>query len=114
MKNFGYNINTNRQIDLDTCDTSIASFVSRSEPTFNTCIGCGSCTATCSAGNFTNFNPRLLFLLVKRGQLDEVKKEIAKCMLCGKCQSVCPRGINTRHVILNIQKAFVKIKDHEI
>jgi heterodisulfide reductase subunit C len=25
-------------------------------------------------------------------------------MLCGKCQLICPRGINTRHIVLAIHK----------
>ena len=28
------------------------------------------------------------------------------CMLCGKCLLVCPRGINTRHLILSIGKVY--------
>ena len=32
------------------------------------------------------------------------------CMLCGKCQLVCPRGINTRHLILSIGKVY-KMED---
>ena len=28
------------------------------------------------------------------------------CMLCGKCSMVCPRGINTRHLILSICKIY--------
>ena len=114
MINFGYKINIDRQIDLNQCDKRVEKFVSKIEPTFNTCIACGTCTTTCSAGNFTNFNPRLLYTLVKRGQIDDVKKEIEKCMLCGKCQLACPRGINTRHIILNIQKALEKLEKNEI
>ncbi len=114
MINFGYNINHDRQIDLDNCDRRVAEFISKIEPTFNTCIACGTCTTTCSAGRFTDFNPRMLYTLVKRGQINEVEKEIEKCMLCGKCQLACPRGINTRHIILSIQKALDKTKKNEI
>ena len=27
-------------------------------------------------------------------------------MLCGRCLLVCPRGINTRHLILSIGKVY--------
>ena len=30
--------------------------------------------------------------------------EINKCMLCGKCRLVCPRGINTRGVVMLIKR----------
>ncbi len=29
-----------------------------------------------------------------------------KCMLCGKCQLVCPRGVNLRNLILAIHNAL--------
>ena len=29
--------------------------------------------------------------------------ELDKCMLCGKCSLVCPRGVNTRAVIMNMR-----------
>ena len=31
-------------------------------------------------------------------------EELSKCMLCGKCRLVCPRGINTREIVLTIKK----------
>ena len=34
-------------------------------------------------------------------------------MLCGKCQLVCPRGVNTRNVILLIKKGISQIKQSE-
>jgi heterodisulfide reductase subunit C len=108
MKDFGYTLSKDRQIDFDKADRRIAAYVKEREPSFNICIGCGTCTATCSAGNFTEFNLRLLFAMVKRGQLADIRKEIAKCMLCGKCSLACPRGVNTRNVIIKINQALEK------
>jgi heterodisulfide reductase subunit C len=31
-----------------------------------------------------------------------------KCFFCGKCQLVCPRGVNLRNLILSINNAVVK------
>jgi heterodisulfide reductase subunit C len=42
--------------------------------------------------------------------MQKVKNEVEKCMLCGKCQLACPRGVNTRNVILGIQRAFEEIE----
>jgi heterodisulfide reductase subunit C len=106
MKDWGYKIVPGRLIDFENNDFSIAEFVSRHEPSFKWCIGCGSCTATCSAAQFTSFNPRKINLLIQRGETAGVADEISKCMLCGKCQLVCPRGINTRNVIQNIKRAL--------
>jgi len=41
-------------------------------------------------------------------RLQDLKKEIEKCMLCGKCQLVCPRGVNLRNLILSIHSALEK------
>jgi heterodisulfide reductase subunit C len=108
MKNFGYQLSKDRQIDLDKNDLSIAKYVASKEPSFKTCIACGSCTATCSAANFTDFNLRKLQTLLRRGEIDGLKKEISKCMFCGKCYVACPRGVNTRNMILKIREYFEK------
>jgi heterodisulfide reductase subunit C len=104
--NFGYTISADRQIDYDSNDRRIERYLLEHEPSFRICIACGTCTATCSAGVFTNFNLREIIGNIKRGETRNIKSEAEKCMLCGKCQLACPRGVNTRNVILNIQRAF--------
>jgi heterodisulfide reductase subunit C len=108
MKSFGYTINKDRQIDYDKSDKRIADYVRKHEPSFDLCIACGTCTATCSAGNFTELSLREILLLIRRGEISEIKTEISKCMLCGKCFLACPRGVNTRNVILKINQAIEK------
>jgi len=104
MMNFGYQINPSSKIDLDRASRHIAVQVLRHEPSFASCIGCGACVATCSAGRFTTFSLRQLRLMVIRGQTDNVHTEAEKCMLCGKCRMICPRGVNTRNVVLAIHQ----------
>jgi heterodisulfide reductase subunit C len=106
MKPFGYTINKDRQIDFDTNDRKLAAFIKTIEPSINLCIGCGSCTGTCSAGHFTDLNIRRIQTFLQRGETGQLKKEISKCMLCGKCQLVCPRGINLRNLILLIHNSL--------
>ncbi len=108
MRNFGFEIANDRQIDYDTHNHRILNFILESEPSFMACLSCGGCTATCSAGNLIDFNIRRLNLLLRLGEIGDLEKEINKCMLCGKCILVCPRGINTRNVILKIKEAVVK------
>lgn len=107
---FGYTIQKDNQIDYDKSERIIAEYIRTQENSFNTCVACGSCSASCSAGNFTEFNPRKLFLLISRGNVKSIENEINKCMLCGKCQLVCPRGINTRNIILLIKSVLNKNK----
>lgn len=104
MLDFGYVISKSSKVDLDKNDLSVANEVARLEPSFRVCIGCGSCTATCSVNNFATFNLRKIQLLTNRGELNGLRSEIEKCMLCGKCQMICPRGVNTRNVILALFK----------
>ena len=106
MKNFGYTLHNDRQIDFDATDKRLYDFVYNLEPSINLCIFCGTCAATCSAGNFTTLSLRRISLLLRRGMNDIVKKEVEACMLCGKCQLACPKGVNTRNVLLNIAKGI--------
>ena len=106
MKDFGYNINVDRQIDFDLNDKVVLGNVLRMEPSLLVCIACGSCTATCSAGQFTGFNIRKVHTLLQRGEVRSLKEEIRKCMFCGKCQLVCPRGVNLRNLIIAIHDSL--------
>lgn len=106
MKDFGYKILADESIDFDRNDRRIGAYLLLHEPSVNLCIGCGSCTATCSTGHFTDFNIRRVHTFIRRGETVAAKKEVLKCMFCGKCQLVCPRGVNLRNVILTINRAI--------
>ena len=43
-----------------------------------------------------------MLLGLQRGQ--DVRPLLSSCMLCGKCTMVCPRGINTRRLILTLSQ----------
>jgi heterodisulfide reductase subunit C len=108
MEKFGYAISKGRQINYDTNDRSIAEYIYAKEPSFRLCIECGGCSATCTTGNLTKFSLRELHILIKRGENELVKNSIKKCMLCGKCTLVCPRGVNTRNIVVLAKQAFLK------
>ena len=111
MVEFGFEIIQGRQIDYDRNDFSLEKFILSREPSYAWCIGCGACSATCSTGNFTGFNIRKLNAYIKRGMLNGFLNDISKCMMCGKCILTCPRGVNTRNVILQIKNGLLKIKE---
>ena len=102
--NFGYGINRPRAIDMDRNDTGLSEAMLREMPEWQICIGCGNCTATCTAGALTDFNFRKVHTLARRGEYAGAYAELNKCMLCGKCRLVCPRGINTRGVIMMLKR----------
>ena len=107
VNKFGYSVHADRQIDYDKSDHTVYERVVAREHSIDYCISCGTCAATCSAANFTDFSLRKIILMVRRGYIHPtLRAEAAKCMLCGKCQLVCPRGVSTRNVIIQINKAL--------
>ena len=104
MKVWGFSISAARVIDYDRNDKAMAEAMAAEAQTSRLCIGCGGGTDTCTAGNLTEFNIRRLQMLVKRGESTEVKEQLHKCMLCGKCLLVCPRGVDTRRMIMSMVK----------
>ncbi|MCF0173123.1 MAG: 4Fe-4S dicluster domain-containing protein [Bacteroidales bacterium] len=100
MNNFGFHIVPSSTINLDTADVSKFNLIRAVEPDVMRCMSCGSCSATCPAGNFSGMSVRKLILNLERGREEEVVKMVRSCMLCGKCLMVCPRGLNTRRIIL--------------
>lgn len=113
LKNFGYTIKKDRQIDYDSNSRQMFDDLSKKAVSIRTCMACGSCTSTCSAGQFVDFSFRRLILNVQRGETPQVAAEVAKCMLCGKCLLVCPRGVNTRQIILEIKRYVSMPKQSE-
>ena len=49
--NFGYTISKPRAIDIDRNNLRKSDEILREMPELQTCIGCGACTAVCTAGN---------------------------------------------------------------
>lgn len=96
--------------NLDTADLSLAQWIKLHDETFNHCIACGCCTATCTAGQFTNFSFREISHAIRRGEISKAINLTEKCMLCGKCTLVCPRNVNTRNIIMLIRKANLTYK----
>ena len=93
--NFGYTISKPRAIDIDRNNLRKSDEILHEMPELQ---------AVCTAGNLTEFNFRKVHTLVRRGEYQGAYEEMNKCMLCGKCRLVCPRGINTRGVVMLIKR----------
>lgn len=100
MTNFGFCLSKSSQIDLDKVNRKCYDEICEREASAKVCMNCGSCTASCTAGAFSGMSLRKVLLGMQRGQ--DVLGMLSACMLCGKCSMVCPRGINTRRLILTI------------
>lgn len=105
-RNFGFETHLCRQIDLDRVDSALANELARVVNAWSACINCGSCAATCPAGQNGDLNFRKLHYKIRLGL--PVEKEnylsLQSCLLCGKCQLVCPRGIPTRYLAIQIMQ----------
>ena len=106
MIDFGYGLTPSSTLKIENVDNPAFEELHRLEPDVVKCIACGSCTASCSAGVFMEMSLRRVILSLQRGREKETLPMLRHCMLCGKCLLVCPRGINTRHLILSIGKVY--------
>lgn len=106
--NFGFGLSKSSRINLDNADNEKFRELAAREPDILKCMACGSCTASCSAGNFTELNLRKVILMLTRGAEKETVRQLESCMFCGKCILVCPRGINTRHLIKSIREIYCR------
>ena len=97
---FGFSLSPSSAIELDRTDNSLYEKLCSIEPGARTCIGCGSCSATCTARDWSGM----------RGRKQELEQMLSNCMLCGKCTMVCPRGINTRRVILTVCRLYDNVE----
>lgn len=106
MIDFGYGLTPSAALRIEQTDDPAFAELCRREPDVRKCMACGSCTASCTAGVFTEMSLRKIILSLQRGRSEEILPMLQRCMLCGKCLLVCPRGINTRHLILSIGKVY--------
>ncbi len=104
--NFGFKLCPSSALNLDKIDTSLYDKLVEMEPDARICMACGSCSATCTASQFSGMSVRKVLLDIQRGKEKEAAAMLRNCMLCGKCTMVCPRGINTRHLILSLCRIY--------
>lgn len=106
MIDFGYTIAPTRRIDLDHAGPQLrlCRQVLDEVPSSRLCIGCGTCTAGCTAAQFSDFNIRRVHLCFSRGRHEGLAESLQRCMLCGKCLLSCPRGVNTRGLIISYRQ----------
>ncbi len=99
---FGFNLQPSSAVNLDKVDLDIYRRLLSTDPDASTCMACGSCSATCTASEWSGMSVRRVLNDLQRGKVNDARKMLSACMLCGKCTMVCPRGINTRHIILTL------------
>ena len=106
MTDFGFTRAKSSTINLDKVDTSLYKKIQQVEPDVRRCMECGSCSAVCTAAPLSGMSVRKVIHALERGT--DIAPMLSGCMLCVKCTMVCPRGINTRHLILSLERFYKK------
>ena len=106
MVDFGFGLVPSSRMNLDLFDKDKYRELVKIEPDARICMACGSCTAVCTAGKFVHTSLREAIEDILNAKNDKALESLQACQLCGKCSMVCPRGINTRHLILSINKVY--------
>lgn len=80
------------------------------------CMGCGVCTAICPAAEVSDYDPRMVVMLVQQRDEAELEKllksdTIWRCGECLSCKTRCPRGNTPCYIIqalrgLSIETGF--------
>ncbi len=107
MKDFGFTLQKGRILDFDKTDFSLKEYLIQKVPSYKRCIGCGACSSTCSAAKYTDFSILKCNMLYRYGDYISLEEELDKCMLCGKCTLVCPRGVNIRAMIMAMRNLLI-------
>jgi len=116
-RDFGFGIQAGRQIDLDQTGSALSRELSAAISASDSCINCGSCAATCPSGQNGGLNFRQIHYQIRMSSDNKPERKggalpqetdrfraIQTCFLCGKCQLVCPRGIPTRYLAIQIMQ----------
>lgn len=113
MSKFGFTIRKERILEMGKANLLLSSFLKEQYPAYKTCINCGICSAICTAAQLTAFNIRSVKLKIDRGDIGNIGNDVAQCMLCGKCEIACPRGISNRRITLLINQ-YIKDNNGEV
>lgn len=79
------------------------------------CIGCGTCLTSCPVHaqepreelTARGRNRRIRDLLALKGK-EAGAEDLGKCLLCGRCTMVCPRGIRNDLVVAGLRRLMVE------
>lgn len=85
-------------------------YASKGNP-INTCIQCGTCSATCpvASGGFMDNSPRRLIAMIRAGFKEQVLKANTfwYCASCYQCTVRCPRGIDIAELMYGLKRYTV-------
>jgi heterodisulfide reductase subunit C len=77
-----------------------------------TCIQCGTCTASCPNLDFMDITPRHMWRLLLTDHVQALfsSKSFAYCSSCYYCTLRCPRGLELTHTMGLLKQAASRLK----
>lgn len=71
------------------------------------CLTCGSCTGACPIAGVDDWDPRKIVRMAVLGMEEELMTASWpwKCTLCGKCEQVCPMGVDITGLMTALRRA---------
>lgn len=78
--------------------------------TFQTCMQCGTCTASCPKPQFIDFSPRQILRNISLDRATNINVDQAAwaCNTCDACVATCPRGIPLSDLMVSIREKSVE------
>ncbi|HOP08791.1 MAG TPA: CoB--CoM heterodisulfide reductase subunit C [Candidatus Methanofastidiosa archaeon] len=73
------------------------------------CMKCGTCTASCPSGRVVAFRTRELVEKRACGEMDYDDLSLWYCTTCFNCMERCPRGIDITEEILKIRQEAYRL-----
>jgi heterodisulfide reductase subunit C len=104
QRKFVFSIKTDRQVDGDRMNASLHNKVEAEAgqgAAFSACFQCGTCSGGCTNSERMDLSPRLLILMLQRGQWERLlnSNTLWMCSSCHICTARCPRGVRPADVI---------------
>ena len=74
------------------------------------CLTCAMCAGTCPVAGVDNFDPRKMVRMVSLGMTDAAVASRWPwiCTMCGKCEQVCPMGIDIADITRTLRSLRVR------
>lgn len=74
------------------------------------CYQCGTCTGGCPVGEYMEYKPREVIVMLHLGFVDRIleSNSLWVCTQCNTCTSRCPRGVPVADIIATLRSMALK------
>lgn len=110
---FVFRIKKDRQVDGDLMNRDLIPRLASeggAAAAIATCFQCGTCSGGCTAIASMDLSPRILILLLQRGEWQRIieSESIWNCTSCQICTARCPRGVRPSEVLEAVRALAIR------